>query len=61
MDEARVGLVGAFNSWAAVNPNEMLAWIETAETSGISDLGRRSLADVVSQDDILTSIDLAMA
>ncbi len=60
IDEAKVGLVGAFNSWAAINPGEMNAWIQTTEASGISDLGRRSLADVVSQEDILTSIDLAM-
>lgn len=60
LEEAEVGLVGAFNSWAAVSPGEMLAWVESTEASGISDLGRRSLADVISQDDILTSIDLAM-
>lgn len=60
LEEAEIGLVGAFNSWAAVSPNEMLAWIDSTEASGISDLGRRSLADVISQDDILTSIDLAM-
>ncbi|MEZ5276070.1 MAG: hypothetical protein R3F07_06810 [Opitutaceae bacterium] len=60
MDEARVGLVGAFNSWAATDPREMREWVQTTDASTIADLGRRSLADVVSQDDILTSLDLAM-
>jgi len=58
--EAQTGLVGAFNSWGAVDPRGMRDWIENTDQSVISDLGRRSLADILSQDDILTSLDLAM-
>jgi hypothetical protein len=60
LEEAQTGLVGAFNSWGAVDPRGMRDWIENTDPSVISDLGRRSLADVLSQDDILTSLDLAM-
>ena len=59
-EEAQVGLVGAFNSWGAVDPRGMHDWIENTDQSVISDLGRRSLADILSQNDILTSLDLAM-
>ncbi|RKX35678.1 MAG: hypothetical protein DRP71_02730 [Verrucomicrobia bacterium] len=60
LEEAQVGLVGAFNSWGAVDPGGMRDWIDNTDQSDISDLGRRSLADILSQDDILTSLDLAM-
>jgi hypothetical protein len=59
-DLAQVGMKGAFNSWGAVDPIGMKDWVENSEASTISDQARRSLADVVSQDDILDSIDLAL-
>jgi hypothetical protein len=57
---AQVGVIGAFNSWAAVDPYGMWDWVENSEPSIVSDQARRSLADVRSQDDILDSIDLAL-
>jgi len=57
---AQVGMTGAFNSWGAVDPGGMRDWVENSEASTISDQARRSLADVVSQNDILDSIDLAL-
>jgi hypothetical protein len=58
--EAETGLKGAFNSWGVVDRPGMMDWVESAEASTIVDQARRSLADVVSQDDLLLAIDLSM-
>ncbi len=60
LEEAQAGLKGAFNSWGAVDRGGMQDWVENAEPSDVVDQARRSLADVVSQDDILSAIDLSM-
>ncbi len=60
VDEAQLGLKGAFNSWGVVDRAGMMDWVESSDPSDIVDQARRSLADVVSQDDILTAIDLSM-
>ncbi len=60
VEEAQVGLTGAFNSWGVVDRGGMMDWVENSEPSEIVDQARRSLADVVSQDNILSAIDLSM-
>jgi len=60
LQDAETGLKGAFNSWGVVDRSGMMDWVESAEASTIVDQARRSLADVVSQDDILSAIDLSM-
>lgn len=60
IEEAQAGLTGAFNSWAVVDQSGMRDWVESAQSSEVVDQARRSLADVVSQDNILSAIDLSM-
>ncbi len=59
-DLAEVGMVGAMNSWGVVDPTGMRNWVENSAPSAITDSARRSLADVLAQDNLLDSIDIAM-
>ena len=57
--EASSGLAGAMNVWAATDAIGMYAWIEQNSDPGISDLARRSLGDVITQEDMLGAMELA--
>ena len=57
---ASEGLTGAFNSWGSVDAAGMRDWVESTEVSAVSDQARKSLADVLSRQDILGSIEGAM-
>ncbi len=59
-DLALPAMEGAFNSWAAVGPDSMRDWIENSEITFISDQARRSLADVLSQDNAFEAIEISL-
>lgn len=58
--EAEAGLVGALNSWAAVDPIGIRGWIENSAATSFSDPARRSLADVLSQGNVMGAMEVAV-
>lgn len=59
-DEAANGITGALNSWAATDAMGLYAWINDASDPQIADLARRSLGDVITQEDMFGAMDLAL-
>lgn len=53
------GIAGAFNSWAATDPVGLADWITQLPASPRNDLARRSLGDVISEQDPLAALELA--
>jgi hypothetical protein len=53
------GIAGAFNSWAATDPVGLADWIAQLPASPRNDLARRSLGDVISDQDPLAALELA--
>ncbi len=53
------GIAGAFNSWAATDPIGLADWISQLPASPRNDLARRSLGDVISDQDPLAALELA--
>lgn len=58
-EEGQRGARGAFNSWAAVDPDGMRSWIGEGSRPEFSDTARKSLADVLSQSDVFAAMELA--
>jgi hypothetical protein len=58
-DVSSQGIAGAFNSWAATDPIGLADWISQLPASPRNDLARRSLGDVISDQDPLAALELA--
>ena len=58
-DVSSQGIAGAFNSWAATDPVGLADWITQLPASPRNDLARRSLGDVISDQDPLAALELA--
>jgi hypothetical protein len=58
-DISSQGIAGAFNSWAATDPIGLADWISQLPASPRNDLARRSLGDVISDQDPLAALELA--
>ncbi len=58
-DVASQGISGAFNSWAATDPLGLNDWITQLEPGPRSDLARRSLGDVMADQEPLAALELA--
>jgi hypothetical protein len=54
------GITGAFYSWAGTDPIGLREWIDAGETGSHADRARQSLADVLSQQNIADSLNLAL-
>jgi len=59
-NQAAEGTRGAFYSWAATDPVGLDLWIRETGVGPMNDQGRRSLADVRSQNDPAGAMDLAL-
>ena len=53
------GVVGAYNSWAAVDAIGLREWVDSQPVSPSMDPARLSLADVLAESDITSSLTLA--
>ena len=58
-DVSSQGIAGAFNSWAATDPVGLADWITQLPASPRNDLARRSLGDVISDQDPVAALELA--
>lgn len=53
------GIIGAFNSWAATDAQRLRDWVDNNPPSATLDVARMALAEVYSDSDIQSSMDLA--
>lgn len=53
------GIIGAFNSWAATDAQRLRDWVDSNPPSATLDVARMALAEVYSDSDIQSSMDLA--
>jgi hypothetical protein len=53
------GIIGAFNSWAATDAQRLRDWVDSNPPSASLDVARMALAEVYSDTDVQSSMDLA--
>lgn len=53
------GIIGAFNSWAATDAQRLRDWVDSNPPSASLDVARMALAEVYSDSDVQSSMDLA--
>ena len=53
------GIIGAYNSWAAVDAIGLRQWVDSQPVSSAMDQARISLADAVAESDIGSALTLA--
>lgn len=58
--EAAGALDGTFNAWAATDAVGLYQWIADAPNTLLADQARRSLGDVITQEDMFGAMDLAL-
>lgn len=59
--DARGGIIGAYNSWAATDAVGLTEWINANPSTPVMDQPRLSLADVTASQDIPAAMDLALS
>lgn len=53
------GIIGAFNSWAATDAQRLREWVDSNPPGASLDVARMALAEVYSDSDVQSSMDLA--
>lgn len=53
------GIIGAFNSWAATDAQRLREWVDSNPPSASLDVARMALAEVYSDSDVQSSMDLS--